>query len=233
MVGSQDCEIQVFKKDAIICEMSETDCVTHLCSLGPTLFAYALSNGTVGVYQNKERVWRIKSKNQAMTLFGADINNNGQIELLTGWSNGKLDIRIAMTGEVLYRENYKCSVAGIMIADYNMDGKDELIVCTVAGDVYGYRMENQEESHQQINFNIEQDTIRDLMKRKQTLMQELRNYEENARIQNLADPLVMNKGKVLTEKGDHFGAIPASTKLRSSLILQSCNDSLPVSICDV
>ena len=233
MVGSQDGEIQVFKKDAIICEMSETDCVTHLCSLGPTLFAYALSNGTVGVYQNKERVWRIKSKNQAMTLFGADINNNGQMELLTGWSNGKLDIRIAMTGEVLYRENYKCSVAGIMIADYNMDGKDELIVCTVAGDVYGYRMENQEESHQQINFNIEQDTIRDLMKRRQTLMQELRNYEENARIQNLADPLVMNKGKVLTEKGDHFGAIPASTKLRSSLILQSCNDSLPVSICDV
>ncbi|KAH9526076.1 Bardet-Biedl syndrome 2 protein, variant 2 [Dermatophagoides farinae] len=227
VVGSQDCEIQVFKKDAIICEMSETDCVTHLCPLGPTLFAYALANGTVGVYQNKERVWRIKSKNQAMTLFGADINNNGQMELLTGWSNGKLDIRIAMTGEVLYRENYKCSIAGIMIADYNMDGKDELIVCTVSGDVYGYRMENQEERHQQVNFNIEQDTIRDLMKRKQTLMQELRNYEENARIQNLADPLVMNKGKVLTEKGDHFGAIPASTKLRSSLILQSCDDSLP------
>ena len=157
VVGSEDCEIQVFKKDAIIFEMSETDKITCLCSLGPQLFAYALANGTVGVYQtNGERLWRIKSKNNPVTLLGADVNNDGQLELLTGWSNGKLDIRVAHTGEVMYRENFKCSIAGIMIADYNMDGKKELIVCTVAGEVVGFRLESHEERQQVLSSNFEQ-----------------------------------------------------------------------------
>lgn len=52
-------------------------------------------------------------------------------------------------------------------------------------------------------------------------MQELRNYEENARLQNLADPMILNKGQFLTERGDHFGAIPADTRLKSSLIMQT------------
>ena len=157
MVGSDDCEIQVFKKDAIIFELAETDKITCLCSLGPQLFAYALSNGTVGVYQtNGERLWRIKSKNTPVTLFGADVNNDGQIELLTGWSNGKLDIRMPHTGEVLYRENFKSSIAGIMIADYNMDGKKELIVCTVVGEVYGFRLETHQEHQQTVSSNFEQ-----------------------------------------------------------------------------
>ena len=147
----------MFKKDAIIFELTETDAVTCLCSLGPQLFAYALSNGTVGVYQtNGERLWRIKSKNQPVTLFGWDVNNDDQIELLTGWSNGKVDIRVAHTGEVLYRENLKNSIAGIMIADYNMDGKKELIVCTVIGEVFGFRLETHEEHQQIISSNFEQ-----------------------------------------------------------------------------
>lgn len=157
VVGSEDCEIQVFKKDAIIIELVETDKVTCLCSLGPMLFAYALANGTVGVYQtNGERLWRIKSKNQPVCLLGADVNNDGQVELLTGWSNGKLDIRVAHSGEVMYRENFKSSIAGVMIADYNMDGKNELLVCTVNGEVYGYRLETHEEHQQVISSSFEQ-----------------------------------------------------------------------------
>lgn len=64
------------------------------------------------------------------------------------------------------------------------------------------------------------------MKRKQTLMQELRNYEENYRIQNIVDPpVVLNRGKVLSEKGDLYGAIPASTKIKSSLLLKQSDNS--------
>lgn len=158
IVGSQDCEIQVFKKDAIIAEFTETDRVTIICPLSGQMFAYALANGTIGVYRNTERVWRIKSKNQAITMLGTNLqdNSNEEIKLLTGWSNGKLDIRVAATGEVLYKENYRCSVAGIMVADYNMDGLKELIVCTVDGDVYGYKLENQQSIQQAANLNIEQ-----------------------------------------------------------------------------
>ena len=67
------------------------------------------------------------------------------------------------------------------------------------------------------------------MKKKQTLMQELHNYEENYRIQNIADPIVLNRGKVLNEKGEVYGAIPASTKIKSSLMIKQ-NDSTTVCI---
>ncbi|KAF7495028.1 Bardet-Biedl syndrome 2 protein [Sarcoptes scabiei] len=226
VIGTEDSEIQVFKRDAIIMEINETDTIRYLCSLGPKLFAYALSNGTVGVYQGRERLWRIKSKNQITCLFGADINDDGHLELITGWNNGKLDIRIALTGEIIYKDNFKSSISGLMIADYNMDDQPELIVCTVAGDVHGFHFQNQTKTNQidsrmMDNYNIEQETIRELMKRKQNLMQELRNYEENARLQNLADPMILNKGQFLTERGDHFGAIPADTRLKSSLIMQT------------
>ena len=67
------------------------------------------------------------------------------------------------------------------------------------------------------------------MKRKQTLMQELRNYEENYRIQNIVDPpVVLNKGKVLSGKDDLYGAIPANTKIKSSLLLKHAEDSTMV-----
>lgn len=63
------------------------------------------------------------------------------------------------------------------------------------------------------------------MKKKQTLLQELRNYEENTRVQNMPDPLVMNKGKVLNEMGDPYGAIPANTKLKSLLLLKQVDET--------
>lgn len=36
-----------------------------------------------------------------------------------------------------------------------------------------------------MDVNIEQDTLRDLAQRKQNLLLELRNYEENARVRSL------------------------------------------------
>lgn len=226
VVGGEDNEIQVFKRDAIVLELHETDRVTCLTALTGPMFAYALANGTVGVYRtNGERLWRIKSKNQAVSLLGLDVNEDGQAELLTGWTNGKMDIRVATTGEVLYREHFKTSVAGIMAADYNMDGQIEVIVCTVAGEVFGYQLGNQAEQQQMLNANFEAEAIRELMRRRQTLQQELRNYEENSRIQTLADPLMINRGKVLNEVGDSFGAIPAATRLKSSLRLKLSPDT--------
>lgn len=67
------------------------------------------------------------------------------------------------------------------------------------------------------------------MKRKQTLMHELHNYEENYRIQNIVDPpVVTNRGKVLNETGEVYGAIPASTKIKSSLLLKQGDDNCMV-----
>lgn len=60
MVGSEDFDIRVFNEDEIIAEMTETDVITGLCPISGARFGYALANGTVGVYDNSVRHWRIK-----------------------------------------------------------------------------------------------------------------------------------------------------------------------------
>ena len=69
LVGSDDYEIRIFRKEESIYEISEADKVVALCSLGKRgRFAFGLANGTVGVYKNNERRWRVKSKNALVAL---------------------------------------------------------------------------------------------------------------------------------------------------------------------
>lgn len=62
MVGSDDYEIREFKDDIIVNEISETSSICSLNSFSVGRFAYALDNGTVGVYDKFRRVWRVKVK---------------------------------------------------------------------------------------------------------------------------------------------------------------------------
>ena len=60
LVGSDDFDIRIFKGDQIIGETAETDAITHIAHLSGSIFAYALANGTIGVYDKLQRLWRIK-----------------------------------------------------------------------------------------------------------------------------------------------------------------------------
>ncbi|KAL3244995.1 hypothetical protein MRX96_018391 [Rhipicephalus microplus] len=128
LVGSEDFDIRVFRGDVIVAEIGESEAVTALCPLTLDCFAYALANGTIGVYRATERLWRIKSKSQAVCLHGYDIDGDGKPELITGWSNGKVDARSLTTGEVVFRDSMAHGVAGIVQADYCLDGREQLIV---------------------------------------------------------------------------------------------------------
>ncbi|XP_026527798.1 Bardet-Biedl syndrome 2 protein [Notechis scutatus] len=134
LVGSEDFDIRVFKEDEIVAEMSETEIITALTAMSPTRFGYALANGTVGIYNQAARYWRIKSKNQAMCISAFDINSDGVCELITGWSSGKIDARSDRTGEVIFKDNFASSIAGIVQGDYRMDGSTQLICCSVDGE---------------------------------------------------------------------------------------------------
>lgn len=59
-MGSTDYDIRVFKNDEIMGELTETEAVTSLTPLQKNCFGYGLSNGTIGVYEKLQRLWRIK-----------------------------------------------------------------------------------------------------------------------------------------------------------------------------
>lgn len=55
-----------------------------------------------------------QSKNQPTALHSFDLNGDGVEELITGWSNGKFDVRTDRAGEVIFKDIMKTSVAGIV-----------------------------------------------------------------------------------------------------------------------
>jgi hypothetical protein len=80
------------------------------------------------------RWWRIKSKNNATSIFGFDLDGDGVKELITGWSNGKLDARNDRSGEVVFKDNFNTAIAGLAEGDYRMDGRNELVACATEGE---------------------------------------------------------------------------------------------------
>ncbi|XP_005152310.1 BBSome complex member BBS2 isoform X1 [Melopsittacus undulatus] len=222
LVGSDDFDIRVFKQDEIVAEMSETETVTALNPMCGSRFGYALSNGTVGVYEKTNRYWRIKSKNQAISIHAFDLNSDGVSELITGWSNGKVDARNDRTGEVIFKDNFASSIAGVVEGDYRMDGSNQLICCSVDGEIRGYLPGGEEMKGNLMDTSAEQDMIRELSQKKQNLLLELRNYEESA------------KAELNTKKIDgQRGMIPANTQLQTALLvnLGSDNRSAHVELC--
>ncbi|XP_043121076.1 Bardet-Biedl syndrome 2 protein homolog [Puntigrus tetrazona] len=214
LVGSEDFDIRVFREDELVTEMAENETVTSLCHMHGSRFGYALANGTVGVYDRTARYWRIKSKNHAMSIHAFDLNADGVVELITGWSNGKIDARSDRTGEVIFKDNFSSSVAGVVEGDYRMDGQIQLICTSVEGEVRGYLPASKEMKGNLMDASVEQDLIRELSQRKQNLMLELRNYEENAK----AVPGV-------SEGESKMGVIPANTQLQTALSVRRATES--------
>ncbi|ELU16233.1 hypothetical protein CAPTEDRAFT_171644 [Capitella teleta] len=220
VVGSEDFDIRVFREDEIISEMTETEAITSLCGMQDSRFGYALANGTVGVYDKSSRYWRIKSKNHAISIHAYDLDSDGVSELITGWSNGKIDARSDRSGEVIFKDNFAQAVAGIVEGDYRMDGTDLLICCSVDGEVRGYQPAGQEMKGNLMDTNVEQETIRELSQRKQNLLLELKNYEENQKAANMDRPSGLGE---LDQQ--QMGIIPANTQLQTTLNVNMGSES--------
>lgn len=76
----------------------------------------------------------MQSKNRAISVLSYDIDGDGVEELVTGWSNGKVDARNSRTGEVVFKDNFNCSIAGLADGDYRLEGRSQLICCSVDGE---------------------------------------------------------------------------------------------------
>ncbi|CAB4058065.1 BBS2 [Lepeophtheirus salmonis] len=208
IVGSEDYEIRVFAQDEILFEITETESVIGLTPLKDGSFGYALANGT--------------SKNGASSIFGFDIDGDGVEELVTGWSSGKLDARNNRSGEVIFKDNFNHPVAGITKADYRSDGKMQLVVCGSEGEVRGYAPLISEGSRQGMLLNNDEEHLRELSAKKQNLLLELKNYQENQKFSN-TDKLTA-RSDILSAG---VGVIPAQTQLQTSLIANYSGTSAP------
>ncbi|KAM6123953.1 BBSome complex member BBS2 isoform 1-T1 [Phoenicopterus ruber ruber] len=157
-----------------------------------------------------------ESKNHAMSIHAFDLNSDGVCELITGWSNGKVDARSDRTGEVIFKDNFASSIAGVVEGDYRMDGSTQLICCSVDGEVRGYLPGGEEMKGNLMDTSAEQDLIRELSQKKQNLLLELRNYEENAKAE---------LNTQLKEADGQRGVIPANTQLQTALSVNLGSDS--------
>lgn len=95
-----------------------------------------------------------------MSIHAFDLDADGVVELITGWSNGKvgtqpagasrrpgpvfdslfplqIDARSERTGEVIFKDNLLSSVAGVVEGDYRLDGQQQLICTSVDGEGTG------------------------------------------------------------------------------------------------
>ncbi|CAF1175599.1 unnamed protein product [Rotaria sordida] len=220
VVGSEDYDIRVFREDQLIAEMQESEIVVSICPLINAKFAYALSNGTVGMYERSNRIWRIKSRNIATVLQTFDVDGDGIDELVTGWSSGKVDIRSDRTSEVIFKDSLNSSIAGVVKSDYRVPGENLLICCTNEGEVRGYKFSVQDTHVAAANaYKNSQEAVRDLLQKRETLLLELQSLEN-----------VINNAKETNNKSVTINAatdIPANTEIQTMLTIEKGENNFP------
>lgn len=209
--GTEDFEIRVFHHEEVMKELTETDVVTRIEPLYKCRFAYALMNGTVGVYDKLSRAWRVKSKNRVNCISCFDLDSDGIPELIAGWENGKVEVRNQTSGEVMCKDYFQAPIASLVSADYRLDGRITLMCLTTEGDVRGWLPSatgGDASGSTPAGDSKEGEAFRDLIEKKRQLTQELSSYQEQ---------LKQFKSGAQLGKDSQQGVIPTDTKLNITL----------------
>ncbi|RCN48036.1 FG-GAP repeat protein [Ancylostoma caninum] len=176
IIGSPDSELRIFKNDLMRAELLETDAVIVLQGFDRNRFGYALANGTVGMYHQDQRLWRIKSKSVITAIL--PYPNNDMITCV--WSSGKIDVRsINENGEVVCRDSTltgQTVIAGFT-SMMNNDDELEFTVVTAEGKVHGYNNSKPKEL-----VDKTQETLHLFGQKKHNLLIELSNFEQEEQL---------------------------------------------------
>jgi Bardet-Biedl syndrome 2 protein len=183
MVGTDDFAIRFYKKENNIFEINENTKIILIHSINSSKFVYGLENGTVGLYDKGERVWKKKEKGILAGCVTMDINGDGLQEVICGWSTGKMQIRHEQTGEIIYEVDLDKEIAKLLLGDLNNSGIKQIICCTANGEIYGfiYHTENDKIVEKQTivkDVKVEKDEIMKydrLLLEKKHLMESIEN----------------------------------------------------------
>ena len=124
MVGSDDQSIRAFRGEELIHDIQEMSKISHLTRFGGNrqVFGYSLINGAFGVYNNKKRLWRQKSKEKITAMLGLEYDIDGQLVLIIGTSSGSVQARKHRTGELIHEVKMPTSIAAVFYCDYRQEG---------------------------------------------------------------------------------------------------------------
>lgn len=136
----------MFKNASLFVEYTEGDPTVTLCTIKPGWFAFGLSSGVVGVYGDRERLWRVKTKLRIVSLLVFPdpesvtcVWNNGKVErreVLTfevTFHDIQVDIRKAENGEILAKDQIDGDLAGAFVADLNNSETKQLTLAFANG----------------------------------------------------------------------------------------------------
>ncbi|OQV23575.1 Bardet-Biedl syndrome 2 protein-like protein [Hypsibius exemplaris] len=153
IAGCDDHQIRVFRETEQIFSMSETDKIVSLAVLKDQNFVYGLANGTVGVYEQYERRWRVKSKSKPLAVLGFDVTGDGEPEILCGWASGKFEIRDRFSGNLLFKYQMDDPIAQILEVDDPRNHHEKyILVATAEGDVKAFAVEDSTSKEYTVTF---------------------------------------------------------------------------------
>ena len=142
LVGSEDYEIRIYKDDEVISEITESAEIVALTAVQNFAYAYALKDGSIGVYRRTTRLWRESTGLRPTAQAVFDLDMDGQVEVATGFADGTLQIRKQENGTLLYSEKLDDGIAALLVHDFRKEGSPQLIAVTVGGAVRGFRAED-------------------------------------------------------------------------------------------
>jgi Bardet-Biedl syndrome 2 protein len=228
LVGSDDADIRIYKDEDLILQIAEADVVVALAAVQGRRFAYALQNGTIGVYEGSTRLWRVKSKHSVSALTTFDLNGDGRLELISGWSNGKVEARNCSTGDVVGRDGMSSGVAGVMTgALRDAQGEAELLAVSTDGEMRGYVMQHPDTVAEAADVGLQQQTLVELAQKKQALIYELSSYQSKGSKSGTLGSLPASVSSVVPT-GTRVDSCIALNRdnMTCELVLKTNNDSI-------
>lgn len=151
VVGSDDYSIRIYKNEEMIFDINETAKVQFLSKIEKASFAYALANGTVGVYSGSAQKWNQRVDNKITSLLGVDYEMDGSHQIMIGYQSGKFEVRKSTDGETTFKANMGSTVSKIMYEDYRKEGAPQVIVCNTDGDIKGYNLTTNASAYEAID----------------------------------------------------------------------------------
>ncbi|KER20534.1 hypothetical protein T265_15296, partial [Opisthorchis viverrini] len=129
-------------------------------------------------------------KSKPVSLVAYDINQDGCLELICGWANGKVDARLRATGVVVFKTQLESPIAGLVVADY-ANYSNIILVCSVDGEVQGY---DQCASEPGVDSAATEELLRELNLRKQQALLQLHQQTEGSRMEHTGSLDVLDDG---------------------------------------